>query len=53
MTTYKAIVTEKNSPCLGQVIANTKIGQYKGLSKEDFYTAIVNTTCWAFEIVEI
>ena len=53
MTTYKAIVTEKNSPCFGQIFANTKIGQYKGMSKEEFYTAIVNTIVWNFEIVEI
>ena len=52
MTNFKAIITEKGAQH-GQVIGNTKTGAYKGMTKEQFYTAIKNTTCFNFKIVAI
>jgi hypothetical protein len=48
---YKAVVTEKGSQ-QGQTIANTKFGQYKGMSKEQFTAAVKNITCFSFEVIE-
>jgi hypothetical protein len=53
MKTYIAIVTEKTSPTFGQIFANTKNGQYKGMSKEEFYNAVRYNQCFTFEIKEI
>lgn len=53
MTNYTAIVTEKNSPNFGKSFANTKIGQYKGLSKDEFYNAVRYNQIYTFEIKEM
>ena len=52
MTNFIAIVTEKGNQN-GQVIANTKSGNYKGMTKDQFIAAVKNTTCFTFEIKAI
>lgn len=52
MKQFKAIITEKG-PQQGQVVANTKNGQYKGMNKEQFAAALKNNICFTFEIKEI
>lgn len=53
MTIFKATVTEKTSPSFGKVFATTKIGQYKGMGKEEFYAAIRYNQSYTFEVVEL
>lgn len=40
MKYYKAVVTEKTSKEFGKSFANTKCGDYKGMSIIDFHFAI-------------
>jgi hypothetical protein len=51
MKYYKAIIKEVGMR--PEAIGNTKIGTYKGLSKEAFIEALEKNTCFTFEIVEI
>jgi len=49
---YKAVCIEKTAKEFGQILGQTKTGNKKGLSKEDFAEAMNNSTVYSFEIIE-
>jgi hypothetical protein len=53
MKNYKATCTEVTAKEFGKVISTTKIGTFKGMSKEDFQNAVKSSTCFTFEISEM
>ena len=53
MKYYKAVVTEKNSPETGSIIANTKSSiKYKGMTKEEFTEATKYISVYTTQIFE-
>lgn len=48
---FKAVINEVGMD--RKVIATTKLGTYRGMSKEEFEKAVYENTCFTFVVEEI